>query len=202
MKNVNVFTPQDVYDPSYCPWNGFSFVIPKTLNLFSCTFFFSSATAAEAAICCVVLWQWLFFHLSLLSSISILLFHCLFTFYRHPCSITLSPLAMSYSVFSLCCLLSHSSSWLAITAYLLLSPLPLTLYLAGYIRSSVRCLGLWKPVSYSQWLWHSCKCLCVQCRNTCLSVKKKKKSKWLCVCQCLSRMCVHAQSDSFLLMIW
>lgn len=90
----------------------------------SCTFFSSSAAAAEAAVCCVVLWQLLFFHLSLLSSISILLFHCLFTSYRHPCSITLSPLAMSYSVFSLCCLLSHSSSWLAITAYLLLSPPP------------------------------------------------------------------------------
>lgn len=60
-----------------------------------------SLFAAAAAICCSVPWQWLFLHLSLPPSVSILLFHCLFTSLHRPCSITLSPLATSYSVFTL-----------------------------------------------------------------------------------------------------
>ena len=82
--------------------------------------FFFFFFAAAASICCSVLWQWLFLHLSLLTSVSIPLFHCLFTSLHRPCGIALSPLATSYSVFS------HSSSRLAITAYLLSPPSPVS----------------------------------------------------------------------------
>lgn len=37
-------------------------------------------------------------------------------------------------------------------------PFSLHLYLPGYIRSSLRCLGLWQPVSYSKWFWHCAVC--------------------------------------------
>ena len=115
----------------YCPWNGFPFLCVLTLSI-HCSlshthvfFFFFFFFAAAASICCSVLWQWLFLHLSLPTSVSIPLFHCLFTSLHRPCGIALSPLATSYSVFS------HSSSRLAITAYLLPPPLPLPCILQG-----------------------------------------------------------------------
>lgn len=84
-------------------------------------------------------------------------------------SVYLSPSPMQHHSFSsgneLFCLLSaspsHSSPRLAITAFL--SPPLSPLYLAGYIGSSVCCLGLWQPVSYSKWLWH---CVHVSVCNT------------------------------------
>lgn len=114
--------------------------------------------SAAAATCSSVLCQWLFLYRPPLPpSVSILLFHCLFTSLHRPCSVTLSPLATSYNVSSLCrflslILLTGSNSLSS------LSPPPLSppLYLAGYIRSSVRSLGLWQPVSYSEWFWYSC----------------------------------------------
>lgn len=103
-------------------------------------------------------------------------------------SVYLSPSSMQHQSFSsgnelfslLSVSLSHSSSQLAITAYLLslsLSP-PLSLYLAGYIRSSVCCLGLWQPVSYPKWFWHAHAC---ECALTHLAS--------MCVCWCLFCVC-------------
>lgn len=91
---------------------------------------------------------------SLPLSVSIPLFHCPFT------SLRLSARHQSFpSGIELLCLpprLPRSSSRPAITAYLL-SPLPFPpppthshLCLTGYIGSSLRCLGLWQPVSYSK----------------------------------------------------
>ncbi len=67
-------------------------------------------------------------------------------------SVYLSPSPMQHHSFSsgnelfylLSASISHSSSQLAITAY---PPPPPPPYLAGYIGSSVCCLGLWQPVS-------------------------------------------------------
>lgn len=88
---------------------------------------------------------------SLPLSVSIPLFHCPFT------SLHLSTQHQSFSSgIELLCLpprLPRSSSQPAITAYLLSplpSPPPLHLCLTGYIGSSLRCLGLWQPVSYSK----------------------------------------------------
>lgn len=99
-------------------------------------------------------------------------------------SVYLSPSPMQHHSFSsgneLFCLrsasLSHSSSRLAITAYLLSLPPP---YFAGYIRSTVRCLGLWQPVSYSKWFW------CVHVRAN----SAVKACVCQCVCWCLSCVC-------------
>lgn len=65
----------------------------------------------ETPICCSVFWQSFFLHFSLPLSFSILPFHCLFTSLHCSRGITLSPLAMSYSVSRLppVCLLSASS---------------------------------------------------------------------------------------------
>lgn len=115
---------------------------------------------------------------SLPSSVSIPLFHCLFTSFHR---------SMQHHSFSsgseLLCLLSaslsHTSSRLAITAYLLsLPPFPPSPYLTGYIGSSVCCLGLWQPVSDSGTRVHGSMCgvgnVCVCQGVCCLS----------CVCSC------------------
>lgn len=127
-----------------------------------------------------VLQQWLFATLStdndsfsLSSSVSIPLFHCLFTSFHR----SMQHHSFSSGIELLCLLsasLSHTSSRLAITAYLLPPPS----YLTGYIGSSVCCLGLWQPVSDSGTHVHGSMCgvgnLCVCQGACCLS----------CVCSC------------------
>lgn len=75
--------------------------------------------------------------------------------------------------------LSHSSSRLAIRAYL--PPHPL-LYFAGYIRSSVRCLGPWQPVSCSEWMMLMCACWFT------IGGKKWKETCLSKFCWCLSHV--------------
>lgn len=162
----------------YCPCNGFSFFVFQLSQFNAYT---PSLFAAAAAICCPVLWQWLFLPPIVCLNPSLSL------------SVYLSPSLHAASLFLLWHRAALSSLCLPLSLILptgnnslsSLSLPPPSPYLAGYIGSSVRCLGLWQPVSYSKWFWHSCAWECVQCGNP-------------CVCQCVCVVCLvcaHAQSD-------
>ena len=172
----------------YCPWNGFPFLCVLTLSIH-----------------CSLSHTHVFFFFFFFCSCSIYLL-------LRPLTMTLSPSlppdvclnpSLSLSVYLPPSPMRHRSFSSGNELFCLLSLIlstgnnslssppssPPPLYLAGYIGSSVRCLGLWQPVSYSKWFWHS-------------SEHEHHKSVysahlWVCVCvrACVDVYRVCAQSD-------
>lgn len=95
----------------YCPWNSFSYLSLDSLNwlLTHLLSFCSSSSSSYLPLCPLTMTL----SPSLPATVSILLFHCLFTSLHRPCSITLSPLATSYSVLPLSLILSTGNNSLS-----------------------------------------------------------------------------------------
>lgn len=149
VKSLNVFFHFWMFmSPTNCPWNGFSFFV----STHSYRHIHPFSLFAAAAISYPVLSQWLFLSPVVCLSPSLSL-----SVYLSPSPSAASLLGHGAALSSLCL----PVSLILLTGNNNLSSLspslpPPSLYLAGYIRSSVCCLGLWQPVSYSKWFWHSC----------------------------------------------